>query len=96
MVLRLLLIITLAIPMITITTYFNDEYFKDDLDGGVPCNEYKLPAHWIRPPFNERNDGDNASDNDDDDGDDDGVGGSSMLCIQTGTALDWTGGIRGT
>ena len=25
-----------------------------------------------------------------------GWGGSSMLCIQTGTALDWTRGIRGT
>ena len=89
MVLRLLLIITLAIPMITITTYFNDEYFKDDLDGGVPCNEYKLPAHWIRPPFNERNDDDNASDNDDDDGDDDGVGG--VPCYAYKQAPHWIG-----
>ena len=61
---------------------------------GVPCYEYKQPEHWIRPPFNERND--DASNGDDDDRDDGGVGGSSMLCIQTGTALDWTGGIRGT
>ena len=61
---------------------------------GVTRYEYKQPAHWIGPPFNERND--DASNSDDDDGDDGGVGGSSMLCIQTGTALDWTGGIRGT
>ena len=55
MVFRLLLIITLAIPMIIITNDFDDDYFKDYFG-------------W----------------------------GSSMLCIQTGTALDWTGGIRGT
>ena len=42
---------------------------------GVTRYEYKQPAHWIGPPFNERNDDDNASDNDDDDdGDDGGVG----------------------
>ena len=44
---------------------------------GVTRYEYKQPAHWIGPPFNERNDDDNASDNDDDDDDggDGGVGG---------------------
>ena len=57
---------------------------------GVTRYEYKQPAHWIGPPFNERNDDDNASDNDDgDDGDDGGVGG--VPCYAYKQAPHWIG-----